>query len=63
MSRRWRAVILVIAVVAAAARIYLGAHSPLDVIGGAAAGLAIGALLNLLVGVRGRADGVGRASE
>lgn len=62
LSRRWRVVILVIAVVAAAVRIYLGAHSPLDVIGGAAAGLAVGALLNLLVGVRGRADRLGRAS-
>lgn len=40
-----------VAAVATAARVYLGAHSPADVIGGAAAGLAIGALLNLLVGV------------
>ncbi|WP_216916664.1 phosphatase PAP2 family protein [Nocardia noduli] len=39
------------AAVATAARVYLGAHSPADVIGGAAAGLAIGAVLNLLVGV------------
>lgn len=51
-SRGQRAAALAIAVVAATARIYLGAHTPLDVVGGAAAGIAIGALLNLLVGVR-----------
>lgn len=43
---------LVMAVVAVSVRVYLGAHSPLDVIGGAAAGQGVGALLNLLVGVR-----------
>lgn len=62
LSRRWRVAVLVIATVAATARVYLGAHTPLDVIGGAAAGLAVGALLNLLVGVPRRTARVSRAS-
>jgi undecaprenyl-diphosphatase len=33
------------------ARVYLGAHSPLDVVGGAAAGIAVAAALVLLLGV------------
>jgi membrane-associated phospholipid phosphatase len=32
-------------------RVYVGAHFPLDVVGGGAVGLAIGATINLLVGV------------
>lgn len=63
LSQRWRAVVIVVAVVAAAVRVYLGAHSPLDVIGGGAAGLAVGALLNLLVGVPGRADRASGVSQ
>jgi membrane-associated phospholipid phosphatase len=51
LRRRWLVVIAVLAVLNAVARVYLGAHAPLDVVGGAAAGVAIGALLNLLVGV------------
>ena len=33
------------------AQVYLGAHNPLDVLGGLALGVAIGALANLLVKV------------
>lgn len=51
LSRRWLGVVLALSVLGSVARIYLGGHAPLDVLGGAAAGLAIGALLNLLVGV------------
>ena len=46
-----------LALLNAAARVYLGAHAPLDVVGGAAAGAAIGALLNLAVGVAPRPAG------
>ncbi len=37
------------------ARMYVGAHMPLDVLGGAALGLAIGGAVNLAVGVEDRA--------
>jgi membrane-associated phospholipid phosphatase len=39
------------------ARVYLGAHNPLDVVCGAALGVAIGAALNLLLGVPGNDTG------
>jgi membrane-associated phospholipid phosphatase len=63
LRRRWQVVIVVLAVLNSVARVYLGGHSPLDVIGGAAAGAAVGALLNLLVGVPARSSpGTGRPS-
>ena len=42
---RWRWLPVVIAALNAIARVYLGAHNPLDVIGGGAVGVAIGAVL------------------
>lgn len=51
LRRRWVIVVVALAVLNSVARVYLGGHAPLDVIGGAAAGAALGALLNLLVGV------------
>ena len=33
------------------ARVYLGAHNPLDVVGGIGLGLAVGAVANLIVAV------------
>ena len=52
LRHRWQLALAVcLAVLNGLARIYLGAHSPLDVVGGAAAGVALGAALSLLVGV------------
>jgi membrane-associated phospholipid phosphatase len=51
LPRRWAVVAFVLATLNAIARVYLGAHNPLDVIGGAAVGLAIAALLDLLLDV------------
>jgi len=45
---RWRWLPVVIAMLNAIARVYLGAHNPLDVIGGGAIGVAIGASLVLI---------------
>lgn len=54
---RWRAVVLTLAVLNSTARVYLGAHAPLDVVGGGALGAAIGAALVLTVGVPARPAG------
>jgi membrane-associated phospholipid phosphatase len=52
LRHRWQLlVVIALAVLNSVARVYLGAHNPLDVIGGAFAGIAIGALLNLAIGV------------
>jgi len=52
-------VAVVLASLNAVARVYLGAHSPLDVVGGAAIGLAIAATLDLALDVA-RDRGSGR---
>jgi membrane-associated phospholipid phosphatase len=60
LSRRWRIATVLLAVLNSVARVYLGAHAPLDVVGGALAGVAVGALVTLLVGVPSdRPDGAG----
>ena len=51
LPRRWALVAFVLATLNAVARVYLGAHNPLDVVGGAAVGLAIAATLDLVLDV------------
>ena len=53
LPRRWGIVAFVLATLNAVARVYLGAHNPLDVVGGAAVGLAIAAALDLVLDVAG----------
>jgi undecaprenyl-diphosphatase len=51
LSRRWSIVIYVVAALNGFARIYLGAHNPLDVVAGAALGIVIAGGLNFALGV------------
>jgi undecaprenyl-diphosphatase len=62
LRRRWQVVALALAVLNSVARVYLGAHTPLDVVAGAAAGIAVAAVLQLVVGVRPGAAARGRPS-
>jgi membrane-associated phospholipid phosphatase len=55
---RWRWVPVAVAVLNSIARVYLGAHNPLDVVGGGAIGVALGAALTMLVGSPVRRDSV-----
>ena len=48
---RWKLVPVAIAILNAIARVYLGAHNPLDVVGGGAIGIAIGAVLVIVIGL------------
>ena len=57
LPRRWGIVAFVLAILNAVARVYLGAHNPLDVVGGAAVGLAIAAALDLVLDVARDRDG------
>ena len=51
LPRWWGVAALVLATCNAVARVYLGAHNPLDVVGGAAIGLMIAAILDLILDV------------
>jgi len=52
----WRWLPVAVAVANAVARIYLGAHNPLDLVGGAGLGVALGALLTMAFGSPVRSD-------
>jgi len=51
LGRGGRVAVVLLAVAVCVARVYLGAHNPLDVVAGAGLGLLLGGLLTLLVGV------------
>jgi undecaprenyl-diphosphatase len=48
---RWRILPWAVVALVSFARMYLGAHAPLDVVGGVALGLTVGGVANLIVGV------------
>jgi membrane-associated phospholipid phosphatase len=50
LGPRGRVVVAVVVALVCLARVYVGAHLPLDVVGGAALGLAIGGLVRLVLG-------------
>jgi membrane-associated phospholipid phosphatase/uncharacterized membrane protein YbhN (UPF0104 family) len=51
LTRRGRRIAWALALIVAVARVYVGAHLPLDVLGGTAVGWAIGSLVHWLLGV------------
>ena len=50
LGRRGRIVVATLVVVVCLCRVYVGAHLPLDVLGGAALGLAVGGVVRLVLG-------------
>jgi undecaprenyl-diphosphatase len=51
LDRGWRIATWTLAVAVGVLRVYVGAHLPLDIVGGALLGVAIGSTLNMVVGV------------
>ena len=51
LRRPWRWVVVGLAALVGVARVYVGAHLPLDVVGGACLGVLVGCAWNLAVGV------------
>jgi len=62
LSRRWAIVAICLAIIVPLCRTYIGAHLPLDLIGGAALGVTAAALVNLVMGVPVRATVMSGAS-
>lgn len=57
LGARGRLVVWSLAALVCAARVYVGAHLPLDVVGGAFLGLALGSAVNALVGTPAAVEG------
>jgi membrane-associated phospholipid phosphatase len=55
LSRPWRIVVCVLAAIVCLARIYVGAHLPLDIVGGIGLGIAVAAAIRIVFGRRVRA--------
>jgi glycosyltransferase 2 family protein len=51
LGRRWATAAIALAAIVPLCRMYIGAHMPLDLIGGAALGVTAAALVNLAMGV------------
>jgi undecaprenyl-diphosphatase len=62
---RWKWLPVGVAVLNSIARVYLGAHNPLDVVGGGAIGVVLGLLIGMLVGLpaRSAADAIEPAAS
>ena len=63
LGRRARRIAWAVAFGVCLSRMYVGAHLPLDVVGGAALGWAAGAFVHLLLGAPGGRPGPGRAAR
>jgi glycosyltransferase 2 family protein len=63
LGRRVRRIAWAVAFAVCLSRMYVGAHLPLDVVGGAALGWAAGAFVHLLLGAPGGRPGPGRAAR
>ncbi|MEE9472651.1 MAG: phosphatase PAP2 family protein [Acidimicrobiia bacterium] len=48
ISRKWTVALLFLALLAGTLRVYVGAHLPLDIVGGAGFGIVAGSLINLV---------------
>jgi undecaprenyl-diphosphatase len=55
VGRPWQIAAIVLAIVVPIARMYVAAHLPLDLIGGAALGITVASAVNLVIGVPARA--------
>lgn len=62
LPRMWRWAFVVLGVIVSVGRLYVGAHLPLDVVGGATLGVAAGALVTFVGGVPER-TGAGRPTS
>jgi glycosyltransferase 2 family protein len=63
LGRQARRVVWTLAFLTCASRVYVGAHLPLDVVGGAALGWGVGALLYLLLGAPGGRPDAGTVTK